>query len=77
MERIIWTVTNTMHCLSAVYRVITPLHVSALAAHHQEVECIYVACGTVDSQQPGLAADCQLYHLTHIFTYYLLMMGCW
>jgi hypothetical protein len=39
--------TNTMHCLSSVYSVITPLHVSGVsAAHHQEVECIYVANGT-------------------------------
>jgi hypothetical protein len=36
-----------MHCLSSVYWVITPLHVSGvLSAHHQEVECIYVANGT-------------------------------
>jgi hypothetical protein len=36
-----------MHCLSYVYGVITPLHVSGvLVAHHQEVECISVANGT-------------------------------
>jgi hypothetical protein len=36
-----------MHCLSSIYSVITPLHVSGVsAAHHQEVECIYVAIGT-------------------------------
>jgi hypothetical protein len=30
--------TNLMHCLSQVYSVITPLHVSGLLiAHHQEV----------------------------------------
>jgi hypothetical protein len=40
--------TNTMHCLCSVYWVITPLHVSgASVAHHQEVECLYVANGTV------------------------------
>jgi hypothetical protein len=33
-----------MHFLSLVSWIITPLHVSsAYAAHHQEVECIYVA----------------------------------
>jgi hypothetical protein len=36
-----------MHCFSSVYSVITILHVSGIsAAHHQEVECIYVANGT-------------------------------
>jgi hypothetical protein len=36
-----------MHCLSSVYWVITPLHVSGVsAAHYQEVEYIYVyICG--------------------------------
>jgi hypothetical protein len=43
---IIWIISNTMHCLSSVYCVITPLHISGVsAAHHQEVECIYVANG--------------------------------
>jgi hypothetical protein len=36
-----------MHSLSLFYWVITPLHgLDASAAHHQEVECIYVANGT-------------------------------
>jgi hypothetical protein len=36
-----------MHCLSVVYWIIAPLHVSGIsAAHHQEVECIYVASAT-------------------------------
>jgi hypothetical protein len=36
-----------MHCLSLVSLIIAPLHVSgAYAAHHQEVECIYVTNGT-------------------------------
>jgi hypothetical protein len=36
-----------MRCLSYVYCVITPLHVSGVStAHHQGVECIYVANGT-------------------------------
>jgi hypothetical protein len=40
-------ITNTMHCLSSVYWVITPPHVSGTsAAHHQEVEFIYAANGT-------------------------------
>jgi hypothetical protein len=74
-----------MHCLSSVYCVITPLHVSGVsAAHHQEVECIYVANGTVDCQQarPGQArpADSQLSSIAsticHMYTFYLLMMGC-
>jgi hypothetical protein len=38
---IIWIITNTMHCLSSVYWIITPLHVSDIStAHHQEAECI-------------------------------------
>jgi hypothetical protein len=44
---IIWIITNLMYCLSSVYWVIIPLHVSGVsAAHHQEVEFIYVANGT-------------------------------
>jgi hypothetical protein len=39
----IWIITNTMHCLSSVYCVITPLHVSDVsAAPHQEVEYTYM-----------------------------------
>ena len=35
--------TNLMHCLSSVYFVSQPLHVSGIfVAHHQEVYCIYV-----------------------------------
>jgi hypothetical protein len=45
-SQIIWIITNSMHCLSSVYWVITPLHVLGIsAAHHQEVGCIYVANG--------------------------------
>jgi hypothetical protein len=49
-----------MHCLSAVYGIITHLHVlGASAAHHQEAECIYMANGTcytpkLTGFQPGL-----------------------
>jgi hypothetical protein len=44
---IIWRITNSMHCLSSVYWVITSLYVSGVsAAHRQEAECIYVANGT-------------------------------
>jgi hypothetical protein len=40
-------ITNTMYCLSLVCWIITPLHVLGIStAHHQEVECIYVANGT-------------------------------
>jgi hypothetical protein len=40
-------ITNLIHCLSSVYSIITPLHVSGIsAAHHQEVECVDVANGT-------------------------------
>jgi hypothetical protein len=43
-SRIIWIITNSMHCLSSVYWVITPLHVLGIsAAHHQEV-WVYI-CG--------------------------------
>jgi hypothetical protein len=42
-----WIITNTMHYLSSVNWVITRLHVLGVsAAHHQKVECIYVANGT-------------------------------
>jgi hypothetical protein len=38
---------NTLHYLSSLYWVTTPLHVSVpFVAHHHEVECIYVANGT-------------------------------
>ena len=38
--------TNLMHCLSPVYFVNQPLHVSGIfVAHHQEVYCIYTATG--------------------------------
>jgi hypothetical protein len=43
----IYIITNSMHCLSLFYRIITPLHVSDVSlAHYQEVECICVANGT-------------------------------
>jgi hypothetical protein len=36
-----------MHCLSLVYWITTPAHVLGVStAHHQEVECIYMANGT-------------------------------
>jgi len=39
--------TNLMHCLSSVYFVNQPLHVSGIfVAHHQEVNCIYTTNGT-------------------------------
>jgi len=35
--------TNLMHCLSSIYFVNQPLHVSGVSvAHHQEVYCIYI-----------------------------------
>jgi hypothetical protein len=47
---IIWRLTNSMHCLSSVHWVITPLHVSGIsAAHHQEEECVYVPNATCTS----------------------------
>jgi hypothetical protein len=49
-----------MHCLSAVYWVITPLHISGVsAAHHQEVECIYVANGASHTSETGRTRKCQ------------------
>ena len=43
--------TNLMHCLSSVYFVNQPLHVSGIfVAHHQEVYCIYTAIGTCCAQ---------------------------
>ena len=36
-----------MHCLSSVYFVNQPLHVSGIfVAYHQEVYCIYTTIGT-------------------------------
>jgi hypothetical protein len=36
-----------MRCLSSVYFVNQPVHVSGIfVAHHQEVHCIYAAIGT-------------------------------
>jgi len=36
-----------MHCLSSVYFVSQPLHVSGIfVAHHQDVHCIYTTVGT-------------------------------
>jgi hypothetical protein len=49
-----------MYCLSSVYSVIIPLHVSGVsAAHHQEEEFIYVANDTcytskLTVSRPGL-----------------------
>jgi len=38
---------NLMHCLSSVYFVNQPVHVSGIfVAHHHEVYCIYTAIGT-------------------------------
>jgi hypothetical protein len=78
-----WIITNTMHCLSSVYWVITPLYVSgASAAHHQEAECIYVVNGTCYTAQLTASgpADSQNKSITsticHIYTLCLLMMGC-
>jgi hypothetical protein len=82
-----WIITNTMHHLSSVYWVITPLHVSGVsAAQHQEVECTYVANGTYCTSELTVSeaswpADSQLRSIKgkicHICTFYLLMMGCW
>jgi hypothetical protein len=73
----IWIITNTMHRLSSVYRVITPLHVSGVsAAHHQEVECIHVTNGTCYTSEvtvSGPAARWQSpqkynkYNLSHVY----------
>jgi hypothetical protein len=39
--------TNLMHCLSSVYFVNQPLHVSGIfVAHHQEIYSIYTTIGT-------------------------------
>jgi hypothetical protein len=48
-----------MHCLSSVYSVTTPLHVSGLLlAHHQEVT-MYIC----DNRYVlYVIVDCQLYH---------------
>jgi hypothetical protein len=43
---IIWIITNSMHYLSSIYWIITPLHISGVStAHHQEVECMRGTCG--------------------------------
>jgi hypothetical protein len=51
VDRASWIIcvqlTNTTHCLSSLYWVNTPGHVSVLfVAHQQEVECICLAHGT-------------------------------
>jgi hypothetical protein len=82
IKRVICIITNSIHCVSLVYLIITPLHVSGVStAHHQEVECIYVANGTCyTSKLTVRLADSQLRSITstirHIYTFYLLMMGC-
>jgi hypothetical protein len=59
-----------MHCLSSVYLTITPLHVYGVsAAHHQDVECIYVANGSCYTSELTVIGP------GHIYTFYLLMMG--
>jgi hypothetical protein len=77
-----------MHCLSSVYVVITPLHVLGVsAAHHQEVDCIYVwqmiFIILLSWLSKGLAriearpTDSQLSStICPIYTFSLLMMGC-
>jgi hypothetical protein len=45
--RITCVITKLMQCLSLVYGIITPLHVSGISTvHHQEAECIYVVTAT-------------------------------
>jgi hypothetical protein len=61
-----------MHCLSSVCWVITPLHVSGVsAAHHQAVECIYVANGTCYTSKLTvcwqLTKTYNKYHLSHTY----------
>jgi len=61
--------TNLMHCLSSVYFVNQPLHVSSIfVARHQEVYCIYTTFGPADRQSTKKHNCC-------IYTVYLLMMG--
>jgi hypothetical protein len=53
-----------------------------LSAAHHEVECIYVANGTCYTTQLNVSrpADSKLRSITsticHIYTFYILMMGC-
>jgi hypothetical protein len=57
-----------MHCITSVYRVITPLQVSGVsAAHHQEVECtrVYVTNGTCYTSEFTLS-DSQLSSITSV-----------
>jgi hypothetical protein len=68
-------ITNSMHCLSLVYWIITPLHVSGIStAHHQEVKCIYVANGNCYTCKLTVSrpTDSQLRSITstifHIYT---------
>jgi hypothetical protein len=62
---------NLMHCLSSVYSVTTPLHVSGLlVAHHQEVTMyIYMFFVLVDCRQTcqQLTKPYNTYQLSHIY----------
>ena len=56
-----------MHCLSSVYFVSQPLHVSGIfVAHHQVAYCIYIysnwymLCLSVDCLMAGRPSDSQL-----------------
>jgi hypothetical protein len=80
-------ITNSMHCLSLVYWIITPLHVSDVStAHHQEGECTYVENGTLvgglEVYIPPRPADSQSRNtritsaICHMYTLYPLLMGC-
>ena len=59
-----------MHCLSSVYFVNQPLHVSGIfVAYHLEVYCIYKTRPTDSQLKITTRTNCCIY------TVYLLMMG--
>jgi hypothetical protein len=82
-SRVIWTITNSMYCLSSVYWVITPLHASGVsAAHHQGAECICVWQMVLVIFPRWLSAGLGgmfrsiTSTICHTYTFYLLLMGC-
>jgi hypothetical protein len=73
-----------MHCVSSLYWVTAPLHVSEpFVAHHQEVDYIYIyvangTCFTSKTSVGGIAERqlrSKISNICHTYTFYLLMMG--
>jgi hypothetical protein len=64
-------ITNSMHCLSAVYWVITPLHVLGVSGSRMYICGKWYSSLSV-AQSDLLTVNCTI---CHTYTFYLLMMG--